>query len=657
MNDIKWDFPDNNYSIAAGVNPTNTEIFRKEPVAYFAREICQNSIDAPIKGSSQPVRVVFNTFKIHRDSIPGVDTLIDEVSKCKDYIETQGKDEYSQQVGRLYDSFGSDNNPYIPCLRVSDFNTTGLVGAKTNQPGLPFFELTRREGSSPKNGNSAGSKGIGKFASFVVSNTRTVFYSTRAYNANTDETETAYIGLSRLFARPLNNDGLFTLGTGYFAKGNTHFPIQTELYLDPDFKREENEFGTDVYVIGFTEDAEWKNDITRKVLDSFMAAIIFGSLEVIIDDIVINKDTLRDIINNLRKQPITRENRVIISQYELLSSDGETIHKKTVCIDGSDIDIFVKTYDLENEKWASKQCVKIRYPYMKITHSLPSAMAPFSAMCLIGDNQLNAKLKELENPQHTEWQKNILKDRPEQFKEMSKILYDIDSEINDFVAEVLKTESGDSTDFEGAGDYLPDTDMAEDGLDTSGDDDKPVDDEPIVGSPSRRKNRKYDKNTKEPGDESKTADMGTVDENGVSGSEDPRKRGTEPYPSPGPDPLDTPPEKKYIDGGDTPFMKHLVSDSIRFRCMKPTSSVNMYEIMFVANDDNDDCEMNIYAIGDSNDREKIMIESASINERPCEITDGSITNFSMTKGEAYKVSCIINRDGLFASKVEIYANK
>ena len=651
-----WNFPDNNYTQVTGVNPTDTEIFKKEPVAYFAREICQNSIDALIDSDSLPVRVEFKKFELHRDAIPGFNDLVNEVKKCREYIETGNKEEYIKQAQHLEQSFGNEFYPYITCLRVSDFNTTGLYGVKDNQPGLPFFELTRRVGSSDKQGNSAGSKGIGKFASFVISNTRTVFYSTRALNKDTNEVETGHIGLARLFARPLNDKGLFTQGTGYFAVEEYNYPIQNELQLDPNFQRKEDEFGTDVFIIGFMNDPDWQREITRKVLDSFMAAIIYGTLEVVVDDTLINKDTVDKIIDGIRKEPTTKENRAIVSQYELLRTDGENIHKKTVQIDGSDVDLIVKTYNSDNGEWASRQCVRIRYPYMKITCKDIPALIPCSAMCLIGNNPLNAKLRSIENPQHTDWERNRLKEDKQAYREMGTILNAIRDEINDFVAEVLKSESGDSTDFEGAGDYLPDTDMLPDGTDVADEHEpEPVDDKPIISAPSRRKVRSYS-NAKESGSESESASTGELDDNGQPGSEDPREPNPTPNPNPDSQPGDTP-EHKYNSEGDRPYMKHLMSNGVRFRCIKPSDNSRKYDIVFTANNDGGDCELDLFAIGDSNDKEAITIESATVNGNDCELENGKIVHLEITKGETYKVSCVINCDGLFASKVEIYAHR
>ena len=74
-----------------------------------------------------------------------------------------------------------NNNDYINCLKISDFNTTGLTDVSSLESGK-FYTLTKGSGSSEKIGTSGGSKGIGKYAAFVSSKFNTVFYSTCTVN-------------------------------------------------------------------------------------------------------------------------------------------------------------------------------------------------------------------------------------------------------------------------------------------------------------------------------------------------------------------------------------------------------------------------------------------------------------------------------------------
>lgn len=68
MTTQKWRFPDNNYTSENGLDTSDMEMFKKDPVSSLAREICQNSIDAAF--GEKPVRVEFSLFQVARGSFP-----------------------------------------------------------------------------------------------------------------------------------------------------------------------------------------------------------------------------------------------------------------------------------------------------------------------------------------------------------------------------------------------------------------------------------------------------------------------------------------------------------------------------------------------------------------------------------------------------------
>lgn len=286
MTTQKWRFPDNNYTSENGLDTSDMEMFKKDPVSSLAREICQNSIDAAF--GEKPVRVEFSLFQVARGEVPGVDDLAAQIDACYKYKKDSPKEEPT--LRELKKSISRDT---ITCLRVSDFNTSGIFGVKVNKSGVPFYDLTKGSGVSNKGGSSGGSKGIGKFASFVVSTTNTVFYSTKANDGTS-----GFIGISKLRSAPIpgKDENLLTLGVGYYAETEKNLPILRELHLDKGFVRSENQYGTDVYIIGFNNFKGWQYDIIAKVLESFMVAVMCGGLEVIVDGIVVNQNTVSSII-------------------------------------------------------------------------------------------------------------------------------------------------------------------------------------------------------------------------------------------------------------------------------------------------------------------------------------------------------------------------
>lgn len=646
----KWNFPDNRYGVSMGFNTGDMDIFQRDPASHFAREICQNSIDAKSPDTDEPVRVEFKLFEMNRSDIPGYGDLYDEARLCKKYVDGTAKNADKEIAQCVVYSLDGEPGFTVPCMRVSDFNTTGLYGVRDNQAGKPFYELTRGSGSSSKGGAAAGSKGIGKFAAFVISKTRTVFYSTRAKDPKTGDTEEGCIGISKLCSRPIGDDpSLMTQSTGYYAIDERNLPIQHEMQLDKAFQREHEQYGTDIYIIGFNED-NWENKIVRNVLDSFMAAIVRGTLEVTVGNKSINRDTVDDIVCDIKKQShLSLDDRSIISQYELLTLNDETVRRTTVKIAGCDTEIAVKTFLSSEANYATRKCVRIRWPYMKIdVYRGKTALAPYSAMCMIGNNELNRKLRAIENAQHTEWQIERVRDDIDKYHEIKGIRRKLNDAIDDFIAEVLKTSNRESMDFEGAGEYLPDED---EGTIESNETVELDDSKPIVTPPTRRQSRIHGGKNSATGDEDTQHDGGGDDgeEDGDSVGGGGGGGGVNPDPNPEPDDIEH-------GDGNKPVLKTVLTNKTKFRCFR-SSSESDFVVMFSAVGTETDCQVILSAIGDSNDSEKVAIRSAECDGKELEIYDGTIVHLPIVNGTTYRIKCNIERKGIFASKVELYAYK
>lgn len=106
---------------------------------------------------------------------------------------------------------------------------------------------------------------------------------------------------------------------------------------------------------------------------------------------------------------------------------------------------------------ATQKCVYVRYPYMKIKMSDNLSKLPFSAMCIIGDNEINSLLRDVENPQHTDWEFNRLNDDKPLKKKTRNAERLLREEIRKFVTEVMLADSSEKTDVLGAGEFLPST--------------------------------------------------------------------------------------------------------------------------------------------------------------------------------------------------------
>lgn len=638
-----WQFPDNNCTKNFGLEDSDTEIFEGDADGGLAREICQNSIDANNKKGKQ-TRVEFSRFTINTSEIPGCKDLKKEIQECFNYKGNDPKE--GRKLKYLKDTI---NKKTINCLRISDFNTTGLIGIKDDENDSPFYLLTKGSGTSGKTEGNGGSKGIGKYACFVASDLNTVFYSTKAYNDQKQREEVGYIGISKLRSRSMHNPNrpnLMTMGTGYYAVNSDNAPFHTELHLDPNFRRNKGEYGTDVYLIGYSS-KNWVANITYKILEGFMASIIFSDFEVKVDNLLINKDTLSTIINSdLFKHKKANEKRYLKAQYSLFADEG--VEKKEFTVGGnSKITVYVKTYTQQNEAEASKRCEFIRYPYMRIKKLGIHAMLPYSAMCIIENNDLCEKLRSIEDPAHTEWQFDRLTRFDSNKKIITNLYNEMIEDVRSFIQECLQQDTGEQVDFEGAGEYLP----SEDNID-SGNELGQIDS--ISTTPVRRVKINTPKTSKS-SENGEGPQFSTGDPEGNEEGIEFPKHDEDNSPVPNPDPK--PPvddEKHGGKKGDIPAIIKIPLGGMRYKAIY-NYKTNCIDVIFTSKYNENNCELSIREVGLKDDRYKINIESASLNGVPCEIEDGIIKNLKIKENIKYKISCVVDTNERFASEVILNA--
>lgn len=641
MTDQMWRFPDNNYTSENGLDTSDMEMFKKDPVSSLAREICQNSIDAAL--GEKPVRIEFSLFQVAREEIPGINELAAQIDACYKYKKDSLKEEPT--LRELKKSISRDP---ITCLRISDFNTSGIGGVKANKSGSPFYDLTKGSGVSNKVGSSGGSKGIGKFASFVVSTTNTVFYSTKANDGTS-----GFIGISKLRSAPIpgKDEDLLTIGVGYYAESDRNLPISHELHLDKGFVRSEKQYGTDVYIIGFNNFKGWQYDIIAKVLESFMVAVMRDKLEVIVDGITVNQSTVGNIIyDEAFRSGRKNKYREIRAQYELLQDDESVIVKELPVDENNTVTVYLKQYGQQDEGNATKHCIMVRYPYMKITYIKPGAFLPFSAICVIPDSELNKKLRAIENPQHTDWEIKRLNDLPDEKRTTREMKKSLETAVNDFIKEVLRASSGETTDIEGAGEYLPSQD------EVGGASGSDISTEQILVRPMTIVKPQTPKTEKagEAG-EAYAFGEGELVENGKPGKKLRRKE--KPMPQPNPNPKLEPKDQTEVGPGKSPVLKKVPLSGMRYHTVVTNKVSGKYDCIFTSQYDENDCEFSIRMCGEATDKYPVDILSASIDGVECTVQDGKIVGMKIEKGKTYKISYSVNSTEMFASEVILNANR
>ena len=427
----EWRFPSNDFGENKGINDSGVAMFRGTPLKSLAREICQNSLDA---STGDRVIVEFNMFSLNTDELPGRDVLQDVFQRCLEFWGGQKAQATKEFFTNAFNMITEDTCDF---LRISDFNTTGLIGSR-EEINTDWTNLTKSSGASDKKGTAGGSFGIGKFAPFACSDFSTVFYST--YDINEEE---AYQGVSRLvtFTR---DDGNNTQGIGYYGE-ERNTPVYRQLMLDPNFSRNDKQFGTDIYIAGYKYGGEnWQKDIIVSVLDGFLGALWKEKLEVRVGNQVINKSELGNIIEIYHDDLIGCTDKY----YEVLTSE-ETVWYQEDFLDLGELKLGLLLGDQDSPNKISM----IRQTGMKIMDKdrLPGHV-PFAGILFINGDKINEKLRLIENPEHTKWEPDRSKN-PLKEKQLLKALNDF---IKKKIEELIRSGAGESIDAAGVGAFLPD---------------------------------------------------------------------------------------------------------------------------------------------------------------------------------------------------------
>lgn len=648
MNELKWRFPAANHGEKKGISSGDAEAFRKFPYQAFAREIIQNSIDARAS-DEEPTKVEFSSFEIKKEELPGFAELEAQVRRCKEFY--QYKDEYKDAYDKILSVLGKS---MIKCLRVSDYNTTGLVGVDSNsQKGNKFNALAKGTGLSEKNRSlSGGSKGVGKNAAFLMSKIKTVFYSTNA-NQDTDgnfSTHLGYIGVSNLISgwvddQHKNPGDDYTQGTGYFSLNDSNDAILGVLDLDHSCRKREEESGTDIYVLGFEPESEWKNEIVCSILDSFMAAITRNQLSVMVDGLEINSETLGTLVYD--SEIVSDKMRSgIVSQYLLLTNADGKVTPYDIDTDYGSCELFILPLRKGDQSLATHKCIMIRHPLMKIKEISIGQTFPVSAMCIIGEGTIGEMLRRIENPQHIDWEPNRI-ENPSQRKEYRNLLNDIYSQIKEKVIDCLKVDDEQEIDPNGAGDFLPDLNEGESSSEANGYD-KPQE---MVTVTKPKENITVEKNANMQQDDGsglepdigETQD-GDADEVSFPDGENEGEGGDE---RPGIN------SGNETDGDNVIFKRKKLA-GVRYKVISTDKKNGKLKIIFTSPIDNKECYLSISMLDDNNNTSPVEINHLSKNGKSIDCENKKEYGpFEIVANEKVTLDVITNTNDYFGSEVKV----
>ncbi|RXM73688.1 hypothetical protein DP144_13940 [Clostridium tetani] len=438
-----YNFPFNNGGINHGINNSGIETFKGSPKYYLTKETIQNSLDARDDTKHGPVRVEFKLKNLIKNKFPYIDDLKKIIKECMEFWKEDNKTE--KFMKKAIDVLEKET---IPILEVSDYNTTGLIGAKEKQKGC-FNNLVKSSGVSNKDENAGGSFGIGKNAPFTCSDLRTVIYSTLD-----NENVLAVQGVSNLVTH--KRDNRLTQGTGFLGieieneygdAENLPF-LDNQVYENIDEYFIRKEVGTSVFITGFDIDEKWKDEIIQATIDYYFVAIIDKKLEVKVDDILINDMTIGDILEDNKE---IWKNKLTLDYYKALTNKPDK--NKFYIIENKDFEGLgkIKLY-LYLDDNLLKKIAYVRSNGMKIIDKDRFRVTTeFTGVLKFEGIKINKFIKSLENPSHDK----IEYERYENKNYAKNVLDKLRKWIKDEILKLDKFNPNEAIDAYGIGEFLP----------------------------------------------------------------------------------------------------------------------------------------------------------------------------------------------------------
>lgn len=402
----KWHF-DRQTGEDEGPGDALGQNFKGEPFAALVRESIQNSLDVPLD-TTTPVKVVYSFGKIDSGRYPNFFELKKHLKGCMDFWHAK-PDIVAKYQAKL-DCFDNNYIEQMPYLKVSDYNTQGMV-YNPNDNNCKFYAFVRASKVSVKDGAfQGGTYGFGKAAYFQLSPINTLFISTR-----TPDGRVFFEGKSALCTHVV--DGEKKTSVGFYDTNNGEGPIDKQEDIPNRFRREEP--GTDFYILGFNPS---RMDVaiekmTAEVLRSFHPAVAAGMLEVLIktpdgQEINITKETIEDHMSNMfpEEMDTSGQFRTLNPRpyYDAIIHAGEG--KGYDVIEGKKDKLGrVKMY-IKKVPGATDKIIYMRRPRMVVYSQKSQSSLGFYGVFVCDDEKGDQLLSKLENSSHSQWSQSFYRD-------------------------------------------------------------------------------------------------------------------------------------------------------------------------------------------------------------------------------------------------------
>ena len=619
-----WYFPSNNGGEAEGFENQGINQFKMSPYGKLAREIIQNSYDAKIKEGNKKVRVEFRLAKLEKKRIPDLDNIKESINASAEYFpESDRLQKFKQNANEKME------RETIDVLKISDYNTTGLIGID-ERINSAWYGLIKSSGNSTKSGISGGSYGSGKHAAFVFSYFRTILYGTFVENEGY-----AFQGKSILCSH--KKDGVEKRGIGYWGKieDNECKPIRDQNTMDEFYKR--NETGTDLYIIGAKlEEQNWTSNIIYSVIENFWKLIIEDKLEVRIinydEEINIDSKNIKELAQVGREINVKIDEHDNFNAYKFieLNDSIEEVRYGSIC---SEKDVELKIAKLP--QYPEKKILRMRDTEMKINIFSPRKRpVNFIGILVAKGEELNKQLRESEPQTHDSWNADNIEEDDDR-KRVKDTIRRLDEWMNAQIDSLSYVD--DVTEFDAEGlDFL---NLDSDDIDGIEETQRPFDE--IVSSEEKEQEILVIKKNYSI---SSAIDKTSNDEPNIAGDNDGQEYRTRDGRN-----------KNDGEGENNSGSGELYHERQMFYIKTPyDNDKNMYRIIIRPMESLENCEIRFQRWTDSGELERLKIEKAYIDNKELKVLGNIISNVSLDGNKDTKMEVLFETKRKCVMEVKVY---
>lgn len=425
-------FPDSRGGSDYGPNDPGVHHFTGKVISHLARECAQNAIDArtsKIEGAP-PAVLSFGLHDIRAGDIPEFRGALNSSWLSARQRWSSVQNEYTKLFEDAQAHLCMDQ---VPVLLVSDRNTRGLEGAddESDISSASWTRLVRSTGVANSELGAGGSFGIGKMAPFACSTVKTVFYQSYSKDG------WAFQGVCRLMTHN-GDDGEKKQPIGFIGRSvpqqgrgySVSRPILERSQSPDAFSRFRNqgEFGTDIFIVGFSPALGWVDELKVELAVNFFPAIVDGVVEFLVGEDKIDKANIEELLNGWRVKPPARadarmKKAITAACWYFKAKSTKHIKRRFDVLGDVSLGIIAGTPD-EIKRYGEMpdKCFMCRSNRMLIRQPNIRSQVPIVAYLICDDKDGNELLRQMEPPTHNDWEED--RDKTEgkaAYKDLQKV--------------------------------------------------------------------------------------------------------------------------------------------------------------------------------------------------------------------------------------------